>query len=84
MQEYVLQQIAQMHYSLEFQSCLYIYIYCEAKTWTLIFYSRGFIYIATVSVLPELLENSSFKQTVAEIVALLLGVYMMVIIAEYE
>ena len=44
----------------------------------------GFIYIATVSVLPELLENSSFKQTIAEIAALLLGVYMMVIIAEYE
>lgn len=44
----------------------------------------GFIYIATVSVLPELLEGSTFKQSVAEILALLLGVYMMVIIAEYE
>jgi len=55
-----------------------------AATITLPFTAGGFIYIATVSVLPELLENSSFKQTVAEIVALLLGVYMMVIIAEYE
>jgi len=55
-----------------------------AATVTLPFTAGGFIYIATVSVLPELLENSSFKQTIAEIAALLLGVYMMVIIAEYE
>ena len=44
----------------------------------------GFIYIATVSVIPELLEGSSFKQSLWEILALLVGVYMMVIIAQYE
>ena len=47
-------------------------------------YFSGFIYIATVSVLPDLLEGSTFKQSVMEILALLLGVYMMVIIAQYE
>jgi len=55
-----------------------------ASSITLPFTAGGFIYIATVSVLPELLEGSTFKQTVAEISALLLGIYMMVIIAEYE
>jgi len=55
-----------------------------ASSITLPFTAGGFIYIATVSVLPELLEGSTFKQTAAEISALLLGVYMMVVIAEYE
>jgi zinc transporter 7 len=56
-----------------------------ASSITLPFTAGGFIYIATVSVLPELLDGgSTFKQTVAEISALLLGIYMMVIIAEYE
>jgi len=56
-----------------------------ASSITLPFTAGGFIYIATVSVLPELLEGkSTFKQTFAEIIALLLGIYMMVIIAEYE
>jgi zinc transporter 7 len=45
---------------------------------------RGFIYIATVSVLPELLEGSTLKQSVMEVAALLLGILMMVIIAQYE
>jgi zinc transporter 7 len=48
------------------------------------FTAGGFIYIATVSVIPELLEGSSFKQSMLEIFALLVGVGMMVIIAQYE
>ncbi|KAJ8726422.1 hypothetical protein PYW07_001120 [Mythimna separata] len=49
------------------------------------FTAGGFIYIATVSVIPELLESSTkFSQSVKEIVALLAGVYMMVLIAQYE
>ena len=49
------------------------------------FTAGGFIYIATVSVIPELLEGaSSFRQSVYEIIALITGVYMMVIIAQYE
>lgn len=48
------------------------------------FTAGGFIYIATVSVIPELLEGTSFKQSVYEITALLAGVGMMVIISWYE
>lgn len=55
-----------------------------ATAWILPFTAGGFIYIATVSVIPELLENSKFSQTLMEIAALLAGVYMMVLIAEYE
>merc|ERR1711992_31785 len=55
-----------------------------AASLTLPFTAGGFIYIATVSVIPELLEGSSFKQSVMEILALLAGVAMMIIIAQYE
>ncbi|XP_026756924.2 protein catecholamines up [Galleria mellonella] len=49
------------------------------------FTAGGFIYIATVSVIPELLESSNkLSQSIKEILALLAGVYMMVIIAQYE
>lgn len=49
------------------------------------FTAGGFIYIATVSVIPELLESSNkLSQSIKEILALLAGVYMMVIIAKYE
>ncbi|KAG7311475.1 hypothetical protein JYU34_002517 [Plutella xylostella] len=49
------------------------------------FTAGGFIYIATVSVIPELLEGSNkLSQSVKEIFALLVGVYMMVLIAQYE
>ena len=39
---------------------------------------------ATVHVIPELLEGASFKQSVLEVMAMLAGVGMMVIIAQYE
>jgi len=55
-----------------------------ASKLTLPFTAGGFIYIATVSVIPELLEGATFKQSCMEVVALLLGVWMMVFIAEYE
>uniref|UniRef100_A0AC35UFU9 Zinc transporter n=1 Tax=Rhabditophanes sp. KR3021 TaxID=114890 RepID=A0AC35UFU9_9BILA len=55
-----------------------------ASSWVLPFTAGGFIYIATVSVIPELLENSSIWQSTKEIVALLLGIYMMYLIALYE
>ncbi|GMR40789.1 hypothetical protein PMAYCL1PPCAC_10984 [Pristionchus mayeri] len=48
------------------------------------FTAGGFIYIATVSVLPELLENSSLWQTTKEMAALLLGVILMYLIAAFE
>merc|ERR1711902_433976 len=55
-----------------------------ATTLTLPFTAGGFIYIATVHVIPELLEGASFKQSVMEIMAMLAGVGMMIIIAQYE
>ncbi|XP_016298442.1 zinc transporter Slc39a7-like [Sinocyclocheilus anshuiensis] len=56
-----------------------------ATTWILPFTAGGFVYIATVTVLPELLVGrSSFWQSMLEILALLFGVGMMVLIAEYE
>jgi len=55
-----------------------------ATTWILPFTAGGFIYIATVSVIPELLHDSKIGQSVKEIVALVTGVAMMVVIALYE
>ncbi|XP_034560599.1 zinc transporter Slc39a7 [Notolabrus celidotus] len=56
-----------------------------ATAWILPFTAGGFVYIATVTVLPELLAGrSSFGQSLMEILALLFGVSMMVLIAEYE
>ncbi|OWF36564.1 protein catecholamines up-like isoform X2 [Mizuhopecten yessoensis] len=57
----------------------------EAATlWILPFTAGGFIYIATVSVIPELLEDSTLGQSVKEILALLVGIYMMVLIGQFE
>ncbi|KAF5306411.1 hypothetical protein FQA39_LY08920 [Lamprigera yunnana] len=57
-----------------------------AAHWVLPFTAGGFIYIALVSVIPELLEEEKpgIKQTVLQLLAMLGGVYMMVKIAEYE
>jgi len=45
----------------------------------------GFIYIATVSVIPDLLAtNSGFKQSVLEMFALVTGVAIMVLVALFE
>lgn len=57
----------------------------EASPWVLPFTAGGFIYIASVSVLPELLEDSTkLGQSLKEISALLAGVGLMVIIAGLE
>ena len=55
-----------------------------ASSWILPFTAGGFIYIATVSVIPELLEETNIKQSIKEILALLVGVLLMVIIATME
>ncbi|TMW46758.1 hypothetical protein DOY81_008164 [Sarcophaga bullata] len=53
--------------------------------WILPFTAGGFIYIATVSVIPELLEGSTkLGQSIKEIAALLTGVALMVFIANFE
>lgn len=57
----------------------------EAAPWVLPFTAGGFIYIATVSVLPELLEESTkLVQSLKEIAALLAGVSLMIVIASLE
>lgn len=57
----------------------------NSSPWILPFTAGGFIYIATVSVIPELLENSTkLGQSLKEIFALLLGVAMMVLITHIE
>ncbi|XP_054157941.1 protein catecholamines up-like [Oppia nitens] len=55
-----------------------------ASSWILPFTAGGFIYIATVSVIPELLEKTSLVQSIKEVLALLVGVFMMVLIAKFE
>ena len=52
--------------------------------WILPFTAGGFIYIATVSVIPELLEDTSIWQSIKEILAMFVGVAMMVFIAMVE
>ncbi|OCT66157.1 zinc transporter SLC39A7 isoform X2 [Xenopus laevis] len=57
----------------------------EAATlWILPFTAGGFIYIATVSVIPELLKDSRPCQSIFETFGILLGVAMMVLIAQFE
>ena len=55
-----------------------------ATSWILPFTAGGFIYIATVSVIPELLQDSKIGQSIKEILALLSVIAMMVVIAKYE
>ena len=55
-----------------------------AVAWVLPFTAGGFIYIATVSVIPELLQDTKLGQSIKEIGALLVGVYMMYLIGLYE
>ncbi|XP_040138383.2 zinc transporter SLC39A7 isoform X2 [Ictidomys tridecemlineatus] len=52
--------------------------------WVLPFTAGGFIYVATVSVLPELLREASPLQSLLEVLGLLAGVVMMVLIAHLE
>lgn len=52
--------------------------------WVLPFTAGGFIYIATVSVIPELLENTKLWQSLMEMVAMGVGIGMMVLITFIE
>lgn len=55
----------------------------RANDWILPFTAGGFIYIATVHLIPQL-KNSSFKQTVAELVCFVIGVAIMYFMAWLE
>jgi zinc transporter 7 len=54
------------------------------SSWVLPFTAGGFIYIATVSIIPGLLEKTSFWQSVVEVAAFLIGIGMMYLIALME
>ncbi|KAL3115535.1 hypothetical protein niasHT_018168 [Heterodera trifolii] len=54
------------------------------QSWAIPFTAGGFIYIGTVSMIPDLLEKSTVCQSVKEICALLLGLAMMYAIAFFE
>lgn len=55
-----------------------------ANSFILPFTAGGFIYIATVSIIPELKESTGFCQSLKEIIAMIAGVSMMVVIAYLE
>lgn len=52
--------------------------------WILPFTAGGFIYIATVGVIPELLEDSGLWQSIGEVLAFVAGVGTMVFIMFFE
>lgn len=56
----------------------------DSVEWIIPFTAGGFIYVATVGVLPTLLEKPTWGQTVREIAAISLGVASMVLIALNE
>ncbi len=54
------------------------------SSWILPFTAGGFIYVALVNVMPTLLPHQSLRQTLAEMVAMGLGVSLMIAIAAFE
>jgi len=56
----------------------------SATTYILPFTAGGFIYIATVDVIPDLLDNSEFGQTIKEIIGMWFGIGLMVLVGLFE
>lgn len=57
----------------------------SGSNWILPFTAGGFIYVAMVDVLPDLLNHtSSLKTQVGEVIGLCVGVFMMYLIAINE
>lgn len=56
----------------------------QMVSWIIPFTAGGFIYVATVNVLPELLTKSSFKLLMFEFGAIITGVACMYVIALNE
>ena len=52
----------------------------QSSKWVLPFTGGGFIYIGTVTILPELTNQSDLKQTAKELSALLFGIFIMTLI----
>jgi len=53
-------------------------------SWVLPFTAGGFIYIASSSIIPELLDDSKLFSSIGEVFAILLGIFMMYLIALFE
>jgi zinc transporter ZupT len=59
----------------------------NASEWLLPFTAGGFLYIALISIVPDLLQNSAkvnVKQTVIEMVALVMGIVIMALVTIVE
>ena len=57
----------------------------DSPTWVLSFTGGGFIYIACVNILPELVaEQCSLGQALKEVAAICVGVFFMILIAMFE
>ena len=56
----------------------------DVANWILPFTAGGFIYIATVTIIPELLVNTNLWQSFKEIVAMVLGVMTLVLMVFIE
>jgi len=56
----------------------------SATTYILPFTAGGFIYIATVDVIPDLLDNSEIGQTIKELIGMWIGVGLMVLVGVLE
>mmetsp|Transcript_3525 Transcript_3525/g.12308 ORF Transcript_3525/g.12308 Transcript_3525/m.12308 type:complete len:176 (-) Transcript_3525:2774-3301(-) len=52
------------------------------QQWMFSFVAGGFIYVSTVSILPTLMEDRGAISTAYQVLAMCLGVYMMLLIAE--
>jgi zinc transporter 7 len=52
----------------------------DGTSWVLPFTGGGFIYIATVSIVPELTQESGLKQSIKELSALIIGIFIMTLI----
>lgn len=67
-----------------FLKFLFYFLGNIASSWILPFTAGGFIYISTVSIIPELLKDTNFFQSLKEIFAMIVGVLLMVLIADFE
>jgi zinc transporter ZupT len=56
----------------------------ESSTWILPFTAGGFIYIASVDVVPELLKKTTLLQSIMEFISVCFGIGMMLLICIYE
>jgi zinc transporter 7 len=52
----------------------------DGTSWILPFTGGGFIYISTVTILPELIKECQFKQSIKELSALIFGIFIMTLI----